>query len=571
MNEMRELGAAALISIIATAASAQSFTPTGGLHVPRAEQVAVLLADGRVLINGGIDGDGRATATTEIFDPRRGTWTAAAANRVARFGHAAVLLPDGRVLVVGGAAATDRCSPTTTAEIYDPAADAWQPAADPPFVAGRGTRTAALDRARVLAIGSDGCGSTSVAAAVFNTARNEWMATETAATDAMVAEAAAASLHDGAAAARLHDTTFLVSGGTDTSGSILIAADVIDASTRTATTAGVLTVGRSGHTATRLRNGTVLIAGGKTFAGDTATAEIYLPEIPYESRPFAAPRTHGPADAVASNSNGHVLLLHPGQMPPAWVVEYAPFDGPVPDAWRPLKELGVPMGNGAPHSIRVDAADNVWVVIWAGSPNRVVEVASGGDIRMSINEPESRSFLINPVDIAWDRAGNIFVLDGVENARVLKFDKRGRFVQASRSGAPDALLRPHSIAADAAGNVYVADHGNARIQVFDNNLALKASYDTVGNPWALCISPGPHQYLFDATNPEQTEFGPSSVGEILKMELDGTIVGRIGRADNSRGIFRTIHHLDCRQENELLGVSQTRDGWVGFIRLAPQN
>jgi hypothetical protein len=53
--------------------------------------------------------------------------------------------------------------------------------------------------------------------------------------------------------------------------------------------------------------------------------------------------------------------------------------------------------------------------------------------------------------------------------------------------------------------------------------------------------------------------------------LDGTIVGRIGRADNSRGVFRTIHHLDCRHENELLGTAQTSDGWAGFIRLAPQN
>jgi hypothetical protein len=570
---MRAICFALLIAVVARPATAQSFTATASLHMARTEHAAVLLADGRVLVSGGVGGDGRAIAAAEIFDPRRRTWTAAAANRIARFGHAAVLLGDGRVLVVGGAAALDRCSPNATTEIYDPVADAWQPAADPPFVAGRGTRAAPLDRGRILAIGNDSCGSTAAAAAVFNAVTNEWTVTDPVATDAMVAEAAVASLHEGAAAARLHDTTFLVSGGTDTSGSILIAADVVNASTRTTTIAGVLTVGRSGHTATRLRNGTVLIAGGRTFAGATGTAEIYLPEIPYESRPLAAPRTYGPAYAVATKSDGDLLLLHPGRMPPKWVVEYAPSDGPVPDAWRPVHEFGVPMGNGAPHAIRVDAADNVWVVIWAGAPNRLVAIGSSGDVRMTINQPESRSLLVNPVDVARDRAGSIFVLDGVENSRVLKFNKRGRFVKASSTRSADALVRAHSIAADAAGNVYVADRGNARIAVFDNDLALKANFDTVGNPWALCISPGPHPYLFNATNREEAESGPSSVGEILKMELDGTIVGRIGGAgaDTSRGTFRTIHHLDCRHDNELVGVTQGDDAWVGLIRPAPRN
>src|SRR5689334_937599 len=164
-------------------------------------------------------------------------------------GHAAVLLADGRVLVVGGAATLDRCSPNATAEIYDPAADAWHPAADPPFVAGRGTRAAALDRGRVLAIGTDGCGSASAAAAVFDSVGNEWTVTDPAATDAMVAEAAVASLRQGAAAVRLRESSFLVSGGMDTSGGLLNGADLVDAATRITTPAGALAVARTGHTA----------------------------------------------------------------------------------------------------------------------------------------------------------------------------------------------------------------------------------------------------------------------------------------------------------------------------------
>ena len=48
--------------------------------------------------------------------------------------------------------------------------------------------------------------------------------------------------------------------------------------------------------------------------------------------------------------------------------------------------------------------------------------------------------------------------------------------------------------------VYVADRGNSRIVVLDNNLIQKAVYDTVGAPWAVCISEGPHQYLYSSNS-----------------------------------------------------------------------
>jgi tripartite motif-containing protein 71 len=88
------------------------------------------------------------------------------------------------------------------------------------------------------------------------------------------------------------------------------------------------------------------------------------------------------------------------------------------------------------------------------------------------------------LDVAWDGAGNVFVVDGARNPRVAKFDRRGRFIAAagSRGSRPGEMRSPHALAADAGGNVYVADGGNARIQVFSNALAPLAAYDTVGSP-----------------------------------------------------------------------------------------
>ena len=128
------------------------------------------------------------------------------------------------------------------------------------------------------------------------------------------------------------------------------------------------------------------------------------------------------------------------------------------------------------------------------------------------------------------------------------------------------MRTPHSIAADANGNVYVADGGNARIQVFDNNLNLRAIWNTIGQPWALCITHGPHQYLFSSSNPDKTDGTRGrSVGEVFKLELDGTIVGRIGVADNGLGSFRTLHWVDCRDEHEIFAADLV--DWVHTIKL----
>ena len=113
---------------------------------------------------------------------------------------------------------------------------------------------------------------------------------------------------------------------------------------------------------------------------------------------------------------------------------------------------------------------------------------------------------------------------------------------------------PHSITADRAGNIYVADRNNGRIQVFSNDLTLRTMYEHVGAPWAVCITPGPHQYLYSSnSNPDQNVAAVNAVtGEIFKMELDGTVVGKFGKAGKGIGELSTVHDLDCRNENEIL-------------------
>jgi hypothetical protein len=89
------------------------------------------LPDGRVLVAGGVNGPVQyatpGLATTELYDPSTGRWTAGPPMSQARFFHNAVLLADGRVLVAGGLSRTtvNTAAGLSSAELFDPATNTW--------------------------------------------------------------------------------------------------------------------------------------------------------------------------------------------------------------------------------------------------------------------------------------------------------------------------------------------------------------------------------------------------------------------------------------------------------------
>jgi DNA-binding beta-propeller fold protein YncE len=309
-------------------------------------------------------------------------------------------------------------------------------------------------------------------------------------------------------------------------------------------------------------------SGGLSPAQLNARAKAQgVPEIAFESAPdFLKLPTGlylGEGIGVARNSKGHVFVYtRSGESSRLFE-----FD----QNGRFAREIG--RGNygfAMAHAVRVDAQDNIWTVdegtntVLKFNPDGRIDMVLGrrremvdGLIPTATPVPPAEPYRFNrPTDVAWDAAGNIFVSDGYNNSRVVKYDKAGRYVGAvgTRGAEPTQLNTPHSIQTDANGNVYVADRGNRRIQVFDNDLKLKTVYDTVGAPWAVCITPGPHQYLYSSnSNPDNGNADIAAVtGEIYKMELDGRILGRFGTAGKQLGQFSTVHAIDCRSENELL-------------------
>jgi hypothetical protein len=225
--------------------------------------------------------------------------------------------------------------------------------------------------------------------------------------------------------------------------------------------------------------------------------------------------------------------------------------------------------------VRIDPQDNIWTV--DQMTNSVVKFDPEGRVLMILGrKPEAvpvparapaapaapaagqvagagdpTDVFNRPTDVAWDSAGNIYVADGVGNQRVAKFDKNGVFIKSwgSRGSEPGQFGTARAIAVDAQNNVYVADPRNSRIQVFDADGNLKRQITGVGAPQALCITPGPNQVLYSSNSnvPEDID----TAGEIYKLKLDGTVIGKFGRAGRLPKEFNFVNAIDCRNENTL--------------------
>jgi NHL repeat-containing protein len=299
-----------------------------------------------------------------------------------------------------------------------------------------------------------------------------------------------------------------------------------------------------------------------------ATAQN-VPEIAYSSVPnfLKAPpnETLGEAVGIATNSKGHVFVYFRSANTRLWE-----FD----KNGNFVKEIGKGYyGFEFAHSVRVDPQDNIWTV--DEGTNTVTKFSPEGKFLMVLgrrppavdgavattngpNPPAQKYIFCRPTDVAWDPQGNIFVSDGYCNNRVVKFDKNGRFLAQAGSekagNGPGQFNLPHGLQVDGKGNVWVADRSNNRYQVLDNNLKPIKTYDNLGVGWTVCVSQGPHQYVF-ASNSNPNGNGPgtwANTGEIYKLELDGTILGKFGHASKEFGGFQVVHMMDCRNPDEVI-------------------
>ncbi len=122
-----------------------------GLRRPSPSATLVALADGGALLVGGYDGDWNMPGTVTLrYDPASNAWSETGRLGTPRANALAALLPDGKVLAAGG---EDAYGATASAEVYDPVAGTWSPAPAMPEPRTRGAAAALADGSVMIAGG----------------------------------------------------------------------------------------------------------------------------------------------------------------------------------------------------------------------------------------------------------------------------------------------------------------------------------------------------------------------------------------------------------------------------------
>lgn len=261
------VGAIALGATEVFDAEARTWRQVAPMAEPRRGHQAVVLGNGHVLVAGGL-AEGVPLASAEIYDPGADTWSQVAPMSVPRLGHSLTLLSDGRVLAAGGTARESdgaagggqTIRTVATSEIFDPATNTWSDTAEMTHARFEHTATL-LGDGRVLMVG--GLGSSEAAEQDIPLRSTEIYDP---AADAFVTSTDLAEGRANHAAALLNENAVIVTGGVSgEQGDLSVAsAEVFDSRAATWSTVGSMGTPRTGHTATALEDGRILVAGGET-------------------------------------------------------------------------------------------------------------------------------------------------------------------------------------------------------------------------------------------------------------------------------------------------------------------
>lgn len=174
-----------------------------------------------------------------------------------------------------------------------------------------------------------------------------------------------------------------------------------------------------------------------------------------------------------------------------------------------VKSLGAGM-IVRPHGLFVDQNNNIWVTdgdAENGRGDQVFEFSQAGKVLRTLGKAgvagDDQDTFNKPSDVLVAPNGDIFVADGHgpgSNARIVKFSPDGKFIKAwgKQGSGPGEFNNPHSLAIDSKGRLFVADRGNNRVQIFDQDGNFLDEWKQFGRPSGVYIDTHDILYVADS-------------------------------------------------------------------------
>src|SRR5215470_12723021 len=163
-----------------------------------------------------------------------------------------------------------------------------------------------------------------------------------------------------------------------------------------------------------------------------------------------------------------------------------------------------------PHGLSVDPEGNVWVTDGLGKEGKghqVFKFSPDGKVLMTLGKPgiagSGTDEFNAPSAVLVAPNGDIFVADGHggnTNARIVKFDKTGKFIRTwgKKGSAPGEMDIPHALAMDSRGRLFLADRGNNRVQIFDQEGNYVDQWFQFSRPSGIFIDKNDIIYVADS-------------------------------------------------------------------------
>jgi DNA-binding beta-propeller fold protein YncE len=258
----------------------------------------------------------------------------------------------------------------------------------------------------------------------------------------------------------------------------------------------------------------------------TTTSELPLPR----------PRS-GEGSGAARDAAG------PSEPPHKHFVLVVDANGAIVEEWTQWTDLMV-----VPHKIQVNPYDpekHVWII--DANAHQIHEFSHDGkQLVMTLGEKnmpgtDQRHFN-RPTDMAFLPDGTMFVADGYNNARVVKFDRDGRFLLewGSKGTGPGQFNSVHCVALDARRRVYVADRNNNRVQIFDEFGKYLDEWPNIRDPNHLTVTR------------DQALWVTSGFGhKLAKFDLEGRLLSHWGSYGAFPGGLNDPHQISVDADGNL--------------------
>ena len=287
------------------------------------------------------------------------------------------------------------------------------------------------------------------------------------------------------------------------------------------------------------------------------------PQLDYVAVPNAvtlpAGTTMGATAAVAFDAKGHLWVLTRGAQ------AFFEFD----EKGAFIRAFGDKMFTRS-HGLKIDRDGNLWATDVGA--HVVVKLNPAGEVLLTLgtrgqagewNEAAGTRLLNQPNDVAIAANGDVFVVQGHTpgtrgDARVLKFDKTGRFIKSwgGKGTAPGQFDVAHGAAIDAKGLLWVMDRENQRIQVFDGDGAFVREMKYKGLPCSVAIGRDA-VYMVNGF-----------AGQLLRLDLAGKVLAATGKPGTALGEFGEAHFLAISPNGDLYVADSVNGALVKFVRKA---